>query len=133
MLGSEADLGANLAVVVSLAGIAVAAIGLLGLAAPIQLTKLLANWHILTGLPITFGLRIGFGTLFLFAAPYCRLPDLVRLLGVLELLWAAVLMVLGAARLQRFVEWWLKRPLSFVRSWCLAVVTFGILLVSAGA
>ncbi len=124
---------ANLAVAVSLAGIAVAAIGLLGIVAPIQLTKLIANRRILTGLPMTFGLRVGFGTLFLFAAPYCRLPDLVRLLGVLELSGAAVLLVLGAARLQRFVEWWLERPSAFVRSWCLAVVTFGMLLVSAGA
>ena len=133
MLGGEADLDASSAVIVSLAGAAVAAIGLLGLAAPTQLTNLLARWRILTGLRMTFGLRIGFGTLFLFAAPHCRLPDLVRLLGVLELSGAAVLLVLGAARLQRFVEWWLERSLSFVRSWCLAVFTFGILLVRAGA
>jgi hypothetical protein len=82
---------------------------------------------------VTFGLRIGFGSIFLFAAPQCRLPDLVRLIGVLEFVGAAVLLGLGSARLQRFVQWWLERPLSFVRSWCLAALAFGMLLAYAGA
>ncbi len=121
-----------MAVVVSLAGISVAAVGLLGVAAPRRLTELLARWRILTGLPVTLGLRIGFGAAFLLGAPHCRLPGLVRLVGVLELVGAAVLLVLGPARLRRFVEWWLGRPPTFVRYWCSAALTFGILLAYAG-
>jgi hypothetical protein len=123
----------SLAAIVSLAGVAVAAIGLLGAAAPGQLTKLLAGWRGLTALPVTVVLRVGFGTLFLVAAPHCRLPDFVRMIGVLEFAGAAVLLVLGPARLHGFVAWWLERRPLFIRAWCSAALAFGVLLVYAGA
>jgi hypothetical protein len=123
----------SLAIIVSLAGVAVAAIGLLGVAAPGQLTHLLAGWRGLTSLPVTVALRLGFGALFLLAAPYCRLPDFVGVIGVLEFAGAAVLLALGSARLHRFVAWWLGRPALFVRAWCSAALAFGLLLAYAGA
>ena len=122
-----------MALIVSLTGIAVGAIGLLGVIAPSQLTHLLARWRVLTRLPVTVTLRMGLGALFLFAAPYCRLSDVVRIIGVLELAAAVVLLGLGSGRLQRFVTWWLERPPSFVRYWCSGALAFGILLVYAGA
>jgi hypothetical protein len=122
-----------LAVIVSLAGLAVAAIGLLGVAAPAELTNRLARWRVLTRLPMTLGLRVGFGILFLVAAPHCRLPDLVRIVGILELAGAAVLLVAGSGRLDRFVAWWLERSPAFVRCWCSAALALGILLTYSGA
>jgi hypothetical protein len=122
-----------LAVIVSLAGLAVAAIGLLGVAAPAMLIDLLARWRVLTRLPVTLGLRVGFGILFLVAASHCRLPDLLRVVGILELVGAAVLLVAGSERLQSFVAWWLQRPPAFVRYWCSGAFAFGILLTYAGA
>lgn len=119
-------------VLVSLAGIAVAVIGLGGVAAPRTLTRILGDWRMLTGLPVTFTLRMVFGFVFVVAAPDCRLPSLVRLVGFVEFGGAAGLLVLGAGRLERFVRWWLQRPNSFVRSWCLAAVALGILLLCAG-
>jgi hypothetical protein len=122
----------GVALLVFLAGVGVAGIGLLGVAAPSQLAGLLARWRVLTGLPVTLALRLGFGTLFVLAAPSCRFPGFVRLIGVLELVGAMALVVLGAARLQRFVEWWLVRPPSFVRVWCLVALAFGFSLAYAG-
>ena len=58
-----------MAVLVSLAGIGVAGIGLLGVAAPNQLASLLAGWRVFVGLSVTLALRLGFGTLFVVAAP----------------------------------------------------------------
>lgn len=124
---------ATVPVLVSLAGLAVAAIGLLGVAAPATLTRFLGNWRVLTRLPVTFTLRIVFGCVFVLAASDCRLPSLVRLVGFLEFGGAAALLVLGAVRLEGFVEWWLQRPASFVRYWCVAAFALGILLLYAGA
>jgi hypothetical protein len=118
---------------VSLAGLGVAGIGLLGVASPSELVNLLARWRVLTGLPATLALRLGFGALFLLAAPSCRSPHFVRLVGVLEFAGVLVLVGLGAARLRGFVEWWLGRSPSFVRRWCFAAVVFGVLLAYAGA
>jgi hypothetical protein len=122
-----------LAVIVSLAGIAVAAIGLLGVVAPGQLTLLIGSWRILTWLPVTAALRVGLGILFLAAASSCRVPDLVRAVGILEFAGATGLLVLGSERLRRFVAWWLSRPPLFIRCWCLTAIAFGILLAYSGA
>jgi len=120
-------------VLVSVVGAAVAGIGLLGLALPANLVRLLDRWRVVTGLPVTFTLRVVFGSIFVIAAPDCRLPTFVRLVGFLELASAAVLLGLGAAQLGRFVDWWLRRSLSLVRCWCLGAFALGIALVCAGA
>ena len=122
----------TLALMVSLAGLAVAAIGLLGIAAPAALTSLLARWRVLTQLPVTLGLRVALGLLFVVAAPHCRLPDLVRFVGIVELVGAVVLLVAGREPLQRFVTWWLQQSPAFVRYWCSAALAFGILLAYSG-
>jgi hypothetical protein len=122
-----------MAALVSFSGVTVALVGLLGVAVPGRLTQLLAEWPALTRLPVTVGLRLGFGTVFLLAAPGCRLPELVLLVGIAEFFGVAVLLVLGSGRLDRFVAWWLAKPLSFVRRWCSAALVFGMLLIYAGA
>lgn len=124
---------ATVPMLVSLAGLAVAGIGLFGVAAPTSLQRLLADWRVVTRLPVTLAIRILFGSLFVIAAPDCRLPMVVRLIGFLEFGGAATLLGLGAGRLERFVEWWLRRPSSFVRYWCLGGFALGIVLMYAGA
>ena len=126
-------MNAILPILVSLTGLAVAGIGLFGVAAPANLILLLGSWRVMTRLPVTFAIRILSGSIFVMAAPDCRLPMVVRLVGVLEFGGAAVLLGLGAGRLERFVEWWLQRPSSFVRYWCLGASGLGILLLYGGA
>ncbi len=123
----------GLAVLVSLVGLAVAAIGLLAVVSPIRLTRLLNSQRVLNGLPVTFAVRIVTGSIFVVAAPDCRVPTLVRLIGLLEFGGAAVLLGLGGERLGGFVEWWLERSSSFVRYWSLGALTLGTLILYAGA
>jgi hypothetical protein len=126
-------MNATFPIFVSLAGLAVAGIGLFGVVAPTSLTRLLGSWRVMTKLPVTLAIRLLFGCVFVFAAPGCRLPTVVRLIGFLEFGGAAVLLGLGARRLERFVEWWLQRPSSFVRYWCLGASALGIVLIYGGA
>ena len=123
----------RLPVLVSLVGLTVAGIGLVGVVAPTKLMALLDSRRVLIGFPMTVAIRIVTGSIFVAAAPDCRVPTLVRLTGLLEFGGAAVLVALGGGRLRRFVEWWLQRSPSFVRYWCLGALTFGSLLVYAGA
>lgn len=120
-------------VFVSLAGLATAGIGLFGVFAPTNLKRLLGKWRILTGLPVTVAIRVLFGCIFVAAAPDCRLPTVIRVIGFLEFGGAAVLLGLGGKRLERFVEWWIQRPSFFVRYWCLGASGLGILLIYGGA
>lgn len=118
---------------VSLTGLVVLGVGLFGVVAPTNLVRVLADSRVVTRLPVTITIRLVVGTLFVMAAPVCRLPALVRLIGVLEFAGAAVLLGLGAGRLERFVVWWLERSPAFVRGWCLCAFAFGTVLVYAGA
>lgn len=124
---------ATLPALVSLFGFAVAGIGLFGVAVPAKLKRVLGDWRALTSLPLTLAIRILFGCIFVMAAPDCRLPDVVQIIGLVEFASALMLLAMGARRLERFVEWWLQRPSSFVRYWCLGASGLGMLLVYAGA
>jgi hypothetical protein len=121
-----------LPLLVSLVGLTVAGIGLVGLVAPSKLMRQLRDWRVLTDLPMTLSVRIATAAIFLAAAPDCRVPTLVRLIGILEVGGAVVLLGLGSERLGRFVEWWLERSPSFVRCWCLGASTLGGALLYAG-
>jgi hypothetical protein len=57
---------------------------------------------------------------------------LVCLIGFLEFGGAVALLALGAGRLERFVDWWLQRPSSFVRYWCLGAFALGMVILYAG-
>jgi hypothetical protein len=58
----------------------------------------------------------------------------VSLLGWFEFAGALLLLGVGAARLDRFGDWWLQQPTSYVRRWCLLGSTpIGLCLVYAGA
>jgi hypothetical protein len=126
-------MNATLPILVSLVGLAIGGIGLLGVVAPASLVRLLNNWRVVTSLPVTVVIRILSGFIFVVAAPDCRLPTVVRVIGFIEFGSAAVLLALGAGRLERFVEWWLRRPAWFVRYWCFGAFALGILLLYAGA
>jgi len=122
------------AILVSLCGLAIGGVGLLGVVAPTILTRVLSSWRVVIRLPVTLAIRIIFGSIFVIAAPDCRLPAVVSFIGWFEFGFALVLLGLGAGRLDRFGDWWLQQPPSFVRRWCLLGGTpIGVVLVYAGA
>jgi hypothetical protein len=86
----------GLPLLVSLIGLAVAGVGVLGIAAPSRLTRHLEGRRVLTRLSVTLALRIVTAAIFLVAAPDCRIPTLVRLVGFLEAGGALLLLGMGA-------------------------------------
>jgi len=119
------------AVPVSLVGLFVLAVGAVGFSAPKTLKTVLTARPMLTTLPVTVTLRLLFGAIFLLGAHDCRLPGIIRIVAAVELTSAAVLLATGEQRFGRFVAWWLARPPTFVRLWCLAALTFGVVVIYA--
>ncbi len=77
--------------------------------------------------------RVAIGVLFLLAAPSCRLPVVVQVVGILALIAALAIFLIGRTRLDSFLTWWLGRPQSLIRSWSIVAIGFGALLIYAGA
>ena len=57
---------------------------------------------------------------------------MVRAIGVVSIAAAVGMIVLGSAGLDRFTNWWLGRPLPYVRLWASGAIAFGALLIYAG-
>jgi len=90
-----------------------------------------AAWKTPAALPFAVGLRVALGIALLVAAPECRYPLAMQVIGVISLLAAAAGLVMGRARLDAFVDWWARRPPGFVRAWAVVAIAFGGFLVFA--
>ena len=121
-----------MAIIVPVLGVVIALIGVMGLANPRSLNKLVQRWQS----PARFGfavvIRVVLGVVFLAVAPDCRAPLVVRIVGVISIVAAIAILVLGRVRLDAFIEWWLRCPPALLRLWATVAIAFGALLVYAG-
>jgi hypothetical protein len=83
-------------------------------------------------MPVFSIVRIGFGIVFVLAAPSTRLPGFVWALGLLLILSGASLPIVGFDRLRKWTDWWLEKPDREFRGWSLLGILLGSLLVWAG-
>jgi len=116
--------------VVALFGIAIILLGVLGLARPGNLIRLvLGAWQSKKGFYFSIGIRVVFGIVLLLVASQSRFPDAFRVLGIISLVAAMAAPFLGFVRLQRFVQKWTKRSPGFIRGGSVMVVTLGVFLL----
>lgn len=122
-----------MAVVVSLVGAAIVALGLAGVAAPARLVGLLTRWRAPERRWTAVGVRLVLGVVFLIAAPECRLPRVAQAVGVLAIISALVLVLMGPRRFTAFIGWWVDQPPAVLRIWFAGAAAFGALCAYAGA
>ena len=122
-----------MAVVVSILGVLAIAIGLMGLANPESLIGLINYWRGTRRFRLAVGVRLVLGVILLVVAPACRLPTLVRVLGVISIVAAVVILLVGEKRLESLIGWWLSRPPVVLRVSASFALLLCILLVYAGA
>lgn len=121
-----------MAYIVTVTGLLVTLPGLLGSFAPAALIRILEYLQIEKRRNIAAGMRLVLGVLFLLAAPACRLPVFVQAVGVIAIVAGVALLLMGNERFERFLRWWITRPLGFTRVWCVFAILFGLLLVYSG-
>ena len=119
--------------VVELLGLLIAALGLASAASPRLAHSLGRFWEREDALRIAVALRLATGLVLVWAAPACRLPTLVFVLGVLSLVAASIVPVLGRRRIDRLVAMFLDGPPAWVRIWGLATAALGGALVYAAS
>jgi hypothetical protein len=121
-----------MAFLVSMFGGLIVGIGLFGLIRPRGLVEFIrSTWESPSGLPIAVTLRLVLGATLLAAAASSRFPLALSALGVLMILTAAALPILGADRFRDFVQWWVERPGPILRAWSGVAILFGALLIYA--
>jgi hypothetical protein len=106
-------------------GFVVAAIGVLGLAAPSVLFEFGRTLQSPSVLYVVAAVRIAFGAILLCAAADSRTPRTLRILGILIVIAGVVTPFLG--RTGAAFDWWSTYG-SFARAWPLAAVGLGLFL-----
>jgi len=109
--------------------VAIAAMGVIVIVKPAlahEWTRLFANK---TGMWIATAIRAVLALGLLTAASESKAPMLLRLLGLLILIVAIVMPILGLDRHRRIIDWWLARPRTVEMLCGAAALVFGILLI----
>jgi hypothetical protein len=114
-------------------GFVVAAIGVLGVAAPSVLLELGRSLQSAGGLYVVAAVRIGFGTILLWAAPNSRTPLTLRIFGVFIIIAGLVTPFFGVDRSRAMFDWWATQGSFFTRAWPIAAVVFGLFIAYAAS
>ena len=118
--------------IVSILGVLIVLIGTMGLLNPQSLMSLVEHWQGPKRFWFAILVRLVLGVTLLLVAPACRAPLLVRIIGVISIVAALGILILGRPRLDSLIKWWLMRP-RLLRVSAIFAVAFGALLVYAGA
>ncbi len=122
-----------MAIGVTLLGVVITMVGATGLIIPSRLTCWIGRMPPSIRFKTAVVIRLVIGVYCVVAAPQCRQPVVVMAVGILALVAALTIAVLGQRRLDAFVGWWLGQSAALIRLSSLCAVAFGVLLVVAGA
>jgi hypothetical protein len=116
-----------------LAGTAIALLGVVGLVSPQAYVQLGLLWETSPGLYIVSIIQLVIGLVLIRAAPDSRTPFALGALGVLALIEAVFIPLLGPGRAHAIAHWWESQSTSFLRLWGLLELAVGVLIVCAVA
>jgi len=119
------------AIIVALMGLALAAIGALGLGSPARLIALVSRLQSTRGLYAIAAVRLALGAALLLAAPESRAPAFLLLLGAVALLSGLVTPFFGVERFKSLLDWWSGLHATRVRAACVVVIALGLALVGS--
>lgn len=109
-------------------GFVVAAIGVLGIAAPSVLVEYARLLQSTDALHVVAAVRILFGVIIFWAAPNSRTPRIFRALGVLIVIAGLLTPFSDVERSRAMMDWWSSRSSSFTRAALVAAVAFGLFI-----
>jgi hypothetical protein len=114
-------------------GIVSAIVGMVGLISPETYARLDWLWETPQSLYIVAAIQLVMGLVLIRAAPTSRSPFGLGALGVLVVVEAVFMPLLGHGRAFAIEHWWVSQTSSFLRLWALLELAVGILVVWAVA
>ena len=112
-------------------GFVVAAIGVLGVAAPAAILELGRSLQSPDALYILASVRVGFGAILVWAAPNSRTPRTLSILGALIIIGGLVTPFLGLERSRGVFDWWSAQGSFFMQAWPIVAIGFGLFVAYA--
>ena len=116
-------------ILVALLGALIVVLGAVGIFSPPRFRGMFTAMPASTRFTLAVVIRLAMGALLWFLADELRHPQVMRILAVIAVVAAVVILVIGQAKLDRFIDWWLERPDSLMRVSGLFAGAFGGYLV----
>lgn len=114
-----------------LLGVFIVLMGIWGVLAPARITDFVNRFSSKGGLWFAAGIRLVLGLALWFAAPQSRAPLLLQVLGVVAIIAAVVIPLMGVDRFKALVDWWGQLSPGAQRLWSLVAVVFGAVILWA--
>ena len=116
-------------ILVAVLGALIVLLGVVGLAQPDRFRAMFTTMDSRTRFVLAIGIRLAMAGLLWWLADDLRHPHVMRVLALIALLAAIALAIMGPARLDRLIAWWLSRSDGLLRVSALLVAVFGAFLV----
>ena len=120
-------------ILIAVLGVLIILLGVVGLAQPDRFRALFTTMDSRTRFVLAIGIRLAMAGLLWWLADDLRHPHVMRILALIALLAAIALAIMGPARLDRLIEWWLSRSDGVLRVSALLAAVFGAFLVYVAA
>jgi hypothetical protein len=114
-------------------GFVIAAIGVLGIAAPLVLLELGRSLQSAGAIYVVATLRVALGAILIWAAPDSRTPRTLRIIGVLIIVAGVITLFFDVDRSRAMLDWWSTQSSFFTRAWLTMAVIFGLFIAYAAA
>ena len=108
---------------------AIAAMGVLVIVSPARVNDLARLFTDKTGMWVASAIRAVLGLGLFAAASESKAPMVLRILGLLILIVAILIPILGLDKHRRMIDWWIARPRTMQIAWGAVTFMFGILLI----
>ena len=106
-----------------------AAMGLVGVAAPLALLEVGRSLQTPGALYAVASLRIAFGAVLLYVASVSRMPKTLRFIGTVVLIAGLLTPLFGVERVQAVLTWWTGQGRLFMRASASLAVIFGVFII----
>ena len=118
---------------VMIIGLLIAALGVLGIAAPSLPLQVARSLLTPSTLYIVAAVRVCFGLLLVWVAPGSRVPIALRVFGVFIVIAGVITALFGVERSRAVLDWWSSQGAAFMRVGMGFAVVFGLFVVYAVA
>lgn len=115
--------------IIAIFGVLIILMSAYGSADPSGLLRLVERFSNRSGLIFAIAIRLVLGVISILAAPESRSPEFLTVIGVIALVAAVVLPIMGLTRYQRLIAWVSGFNAAMLRTWLLFGLLFGVALV----
>lgn len=120
-----------MSLVLTIFGFSIACVGVIGILNPRRLRELVYSGDLQSRFRSAVMTRIILGGLLIGASQSCRFPFAVSTLGVVALIAAITVYLLGERRFESRSSWWSDRPILSVRALSVVAFDLGLFLFHA--